>query len=79
MTTKNHFKYQCLDCGWTGLFAMREFARKCRPRCQGCGSTFLDLVTPEAKKRQKAHDDLAIESREANLEKQGFRVKKTSR
>ena len=53
---KNLFKYQCAECGWTGFFHLNEFVRRCRPRCQGCGSTMLDPVTSEAQDRIATHD-----------------------
>ena len=51
MGTTNRFKYACADCGWAGFFFKSEFARKSRPRCQGCGGTFLEPVTRHAKDR----------------------------
>jgi len=61
---KNKFKYICADCGWTGFFRLNEFARRCRPRCGGCGSTFLDPATTEAKGRIATHDAERLEQKE---------------
>ena len=72
MSTRNTFKYRCADCGWTGMFGLYEFARRCRPHCQECGCTMLDPVTTEAQDRIMTHDaeqiDMSLRQRQA----QGF-------
>jgi len=74
---KNRFKYFCVDCGWKGMFFMAEFARRCRPRCGGCGSTFLEPYTKEAGNRIAIHDGELQLSRDAMRDKQGFRKEST--
>ena len=49
MGMKGKRLYLCVDCGWKGFFWTGAFLRANRPRCCGCGSTFLDLVSDEGK------------------------------
>ena len=55
MPKRNMFKYACVDCGWTGFFRLNEFARRCRPRCGSCGSTFLEPTHDAAESRIRRH------------------------
>jgi len=61
---KNRFKYKCDECGWTGFFSIQEFARRSRPRCGGCGSTWLELTHNAAKARVLEHDHQAREQKD---------------
>jgi len=70
---KNKFKYRCDECGWTGFYHMQEFGRSSRPRCGGCGSTWLERCTKEADERIALHSEEAHEQYKRNLVKQGFK------
>lgn len=72
MGTQNRFKYICAECKWTGFFRLNEFVRRSRPRCGGCGSTFLDPVTSEAKGRILEHDAVTTEQLQHRLKQQNF-------
>ena len=48
---QNRFKYECQECGAMQMIPRRAFDRRSRPRCSGCGSIALSLVSKEAKRR----------------------------
>ena len=72
MAGRNRFKYKCDECGWTGFFGIQEFSRRSRPRCGGCGSTWLELTHDEAKDRVLEHSTVRAEGLARMKEKQGF-------
>lgn len=39
---KGRRKHRCADCKRETMLHWTETARRCKPRCQGCGSTFLE-------------------------------------
>jgi DNA-directed RNA polymerase subunit RPC12/RpoP len=39
---KGKRKYKCADCQRTTMEHWTAMSRRCKPRCQGCGSTFLE-------------------------------------
>ncbi len=39
---KGDRKYQCADCKSTQMEHWTAMAGRCKPRCKGCGSTFLE-------------------------------------
>jgi len=41
MSNKGNRKYQCADCQATQMEHWTAMARRCKPRCKACGSTFL--------------------------------------
>lgn len=41
--------YQCDDCGERRFIPWVELSRAAKPKCYGCGSTRLELVSDEAK------------------------------
>lgn len=51
------FKYKCDDCGEFTNLSQRERGRASRPRCQSCGSTWLDPVTENAVSRIQEDTD----------------------
>ena len=42
--------YECEECHTQRMVPWGELNRAARPRCYGCGSTRLELVSPEARK-----------------------------
>lgn len=52
MTRKGKRKYRCGDCGNEQYIHWIELNRASRPRCTGCGSHNLDLITKEAKEER---------------------------
>lgn len=48
MARKGHYKYECADCGNTQMEHAQVMSRRCRPRCQKCGSTFLNPSSDNA-------------------------------
>ena len=56
MAKISRYKYVCVDCGWEGFFFQHEMKRSCKPRCGGCGGTFLEPSSsskvPELEKDQ---------------------------
>lgn len=42
MATTGRRAYECADCKTRMLFKPSELARKCKPRCRGCGGTFFN-------------------------------------
>ena len=40
--SKGKRRYRCADCGTKALLHWVELARKCKPRCQGCGGSFFE-------------------------------------
>ena len=62
---RNHMKYRCADCKHE-FFAWRgEALRASRMRCDRCGSTVVDIVSKEAKRRERAGQ----EARDAQMRK----------
>ena len=50
MPKKGQRKYECADCGETIFLWRRELSRRCKPRCRGCGATFLVESSAPAKR-----------------------------
>ena len=40
--TKGMRKHRCADCGGFQLERPQAMARRCKPRCKSCGSSFLE-------------------------------------
>lgn len=68
---KNRFKYLCADCKAESWHFKHEFIRASRPHCPGCGSTFLDPVTKEARERGQLGQNAAINSNDLRDSKMG--------
>jgi len=69
---KNQFLYYCVDCGNKQYEYMARFARKCRPRCSACGSTFLEVWTKEAADRIATHGAMEREDHARKMEAQNI-------
>jgi len=46
-------RYRCQDCGRTQFESAKTMTRHCRPRCMGCGSTFLVAESRGANEQQR--------------------------
>jgi len=40
--------YKCDECGARRFVSAAELSRRAKPRCSGCGSTRLDIVSDDA-------------------------------
>lgn len=48
MGTKGMRRFKCADCGTTCMLHPTVASRRCKPRCAGCGGTFLEPDTDGA-------------------------------
>jgi transposase-like protein len=51
------FKFQCDSCKEFTWLSNKERGRRAIPRCQYCGSTYLEPVTEHAENRMKGDSD----------------------
>lgn len=51
-STRGKRKYRCGACGNEQFIHWKELNRRSRPRCTGCGSYNLEIVTKEGKEER---------------------------
>lgn len=63
--------YRCDDCGERRFVAWVELNRAARPKCMGCGSARLELVSEEAVKDRERLQRVRVEMGTRSMVPQG--------